>query len=150
MMCRLNVKGIVAIKMSTVKKCKRIIRCIKDGEGGMRIDTSHPRGDSHGNWGCKILSLVPAAAKPVKRMTKRRNKGIKDELFLKMKNRVPASKASPSRSVKRDNIRAGMIGMVKPIWARIMTIIGTMKPQNIMRWALPGPGFFRIFLWSRM
>ena len=62
---------------------------------------------------------------------------------------VPARKAIPRRSAKRDNNRAGMIGMVNPNWAKMMTISGTVNPQNSMKCALPGPGFFRIFFWPR-
>lgn len=142
---RLKVKGIVAIRKSTAKKCSRIIRCINLGEEGSPIDASHPNGDSQLNWGCTILNRVPSAAKPVKRIKRKRKRGIKDLFRCTRKKRVPASSAIPSRSAKRDSSRAGMTGMVKPIWARIMTIIGTTNPQNNMRWALPGPGFFRIF-----
>ena len=139
------------------KKCNRIIRCIKAGEGGSVNDKTHPSGDSQVNVGCKILNRVPSAAKPVRRITKKRNNGIKGFLCslspvlrLRRKNKVPASSAMPKRSANRDNNRAGMIGIVKPSWARMMTIICTVNPQKSMRWALPGLGFFRIFACPRI
>ncbi len=97
-----------------------------------------------------MLSRVPSAAKPVKRITKKRSRGKRDAFRLKRKNKVPASSAIPRRSAKRDNNRAGMIGMVNPNWARMMTNSGTVNPQNSMRWALPGPGFFKIFACPRI
>ena len=158
MRCRSNVKGRVAIKRSTAKKCSRIIMTMRAMERGSMSDASCPKGDSQANGRCKTLNRAPSAAKPVKRIKRKMKSGKKgfrvdlpviDRFRLMRKKRVPARRAIPKMSAKRDSRRAGKIGRVNRNCARMMTTKGTMNPQNSMRCAFPGPGFFRIFLWSR-
>ena len=133
----------------------RIIVCIKIGDAGKPIDTSHPKGDAQLNCGCTILRRVPSAKKPVIRIISRMNSGNMafwgtlgpvDLILLTRKNRVPASKAIPRISANRDTIWAGMGGKVRLNWAKIMIRRGITNPQNNMRWPIPGFRSLRIFL----